>query len=169
MKAIRLSISVLFAASLLFFTHCDALEDELEVDYFDESEGMYTYTMTQTLIADPTIYNTEEGTLKVNNLDGDIWFQIDPDSDNQGVFTYDLTLAGNGYVFNLETFTSADFEGDYFDCSGMVSASLDGVNYHGMYDSDNQELTCSMYVDYTLDMYDDYNYLIELVAIKIVD
>ncbi|MFT4738855.1 MAG: hypothetical protein ACI8QD_002637 [Cyclobacteriaceae bacterium] len=169
MKNLKFIVTVLLAVSLVFFSSCDALEDEIEIDYFEESEGMYSYTMTQTLLANPTIHNTETGTLKVNNLAGDIWFQIDPETDNQGVFTYDVTPAGNGYVFNMLTFTAADFEGDYYDCKGIECASLEGVNYHGMYDSENREITCSMKVDYTLDIYDGYNYTIEMVATKIQD
>ena len=168
MKMPKQLFVLFFAVPLVFLTNCDLTGDEeAEVDFKEESEGMYTYTMTLTLIANPGVTDTQTGTLEVHNNSGDIWFTLDPGVDSRGVFTQNLTMAGNGYVFDIDTFVDTDDDGDYFECIGMDCASLDGINYHGRYDTDEKVIYLSMKADYSLDMYDPYNYMIDMTATKI--
>ena len=150
---------------VLFLTSCGE-DEENTPDFRAESIGTYSYSALLTSTDDRNNTQTITGTINVAQSGNQIRMVLDPGADEVPLTTSIVREASNGYVFDVNTVTLTDSEGDDFDVRGINSARFNNIDYHGRYDSGANQITVELLVDYQDNQFDVFNYEIELIATK---
>jgi len=154
----KIILLALFAATALLFS-C-AKDEEKAPDYFAESVGEYNVSAAWESLADANVRGIITGTLTVSQAGSVMNFDF---GDFQLV-AQKLVVAGNGYAFDIRSQNFTDDDGDAYTVSGIAQGTLDGVNYHGRYDTSNKQI----YTNWT-EVYQNPEYggiFVEVIASK---
>lgn len=156
-------VIVLMAVGLL----ASCSDDEKAPDYVKLSSGDYTYAVDLTLIVDKNYTDTDTGLLEVVYDDGAIELIFDKGTNDEvSLEVRNITPATNGYAFDLVPKGFTDGDGDTFTVRGYDTQSYDGEQYHGRFDSGNNQIYIGFYTDYDANDLDVYNTEFEFVASK---
>lgn len=152
----------------LFLILASCAEEETPPDYFSDSEGNYSYSVGITSTADRNITTTDNGSLKINvQNDGSLQLLFDENTAGELIFTTKNEVqTSNGYVFDIDTKSMIDSDGDNYNIRGYDGSSFESEGYHGRFDIGSNQLYLNFYTDYVVSDYDVYNAEYVIIATK---
>jgi len=158
----------LFYVAFLLFG-MSACSDDETVDIRIQGNGDYTYSSVISLLSDLNQTANESGTIQVESVGTNgLKFTFDKGASDELILNATgVTQASNGYVFNIQSTTEQDLDGDTFTISGTNTVTIDGLDYQGGFDSGSKQLSFTLVTDYQNNDYDnDFNVSIKIIATK---